>query len=130
MHLYHHFVKYASILIAEDDPLLRDLYKRKFSMCGYGIRVVENGAEAIAAIEESVPDVAILDINMPVMDGFSVLEKYPEKQRPFSVIMLTNFGDEKNKKRGESLGVSKFFIKKDMTIKTLIEMVESHLEKS
>jgi len=99
-------------------------------MCGYGIRVVENGAEAIAAIEESVPDVAILDINMPVMDGFSVLEKYPEKQRPFSVIMLTNFGDEKNKKRGESLGVSKFFIKKDMTIKTLIEMVESHLEKS
>lgn len=122
-------MKYASILIAEDDPLLQDLYKRKFAMSGYGIRIAKNGEEAIAAIEESVPDILVLDVNMPVMDGFTVLEKYPKEQRPFPVIMLTNFGDAKNQKRGESLGVTKFFIKKDMTIKTLLEMVESQLNK-
>lgn len=98
-------------------------------MSGYGIRIAKNGEEAIAAIEESVPDILVLDVNMPVMDGFTVLEKYPKEQRPFPVIMLTNFGDAKNQKRGESLGVTKFFIKKDMTIKTLLEMVESQLNK-
>lgn len=118
----------VSILIAEDDPLLQDLYKKKFAIAGYPIRVAKNGVEAIEAIEEEVPDLLILDINMPEMDGFSVLEKYPTEDRPFPVIMLSNFGDDKNKKRGKSLGVDKFFIKKDMTIKSLIEMTESVLK--
>jgi len=116
-----------SILIAEDDPLLRDLYKKKFAIAGYNIRTVANGEEAIAEIEENTPDLLVLDINMPVMDGFGVLEKYPENDRPFPVILLTNFGDKKNHEKGGKLGVKHFLVKKDMTIKSLITLAEELL---
>ena len=70
----------------------------------------------------------ILDINMPVIDGFGVLEKYPEEDRPFQVILLTNFGDKKNREKGKSLGVEHFLVKSDMTIKSLITLVEEILK--
>lgn len=115
----------GNIIVAEDDPVLREVYVKKFSIAGYNIHTAKNGEEAIAAIEEKTPDLLILDINMPVMDGFSVLEKYPKADRPFPVILLTNFGDDKNKKRGEDLGADDYFIKSEMTIRKLLEMVET-----
>lgn len=116
-----------SILIAEDDPLLCDLYKKKFSIAGFRIRTAQDGEQAIAAIEEDTPDLLILDINMPVIDGFGVLERYPKEDRPFEVVLLTNFGDKNNKERGKTLGVQHFLVKKDMTIKSLISFVETLL---
>jgi len=114
----------ANILVAEDDPVLREVYMKKFSISGYGIRAVQNGEEAIQAIEESTPDLVLLDINMPVIDGFGVLEKYPKEGRSFPVIMLTNFGDDRNKERGKELGADDYFIKSEMTMRKLLEMVE------
>lgn len=118
----------TDILIAEDDAVLRDVYMKKFSLAGYKIRNVKNGQEAVAAIQEKAPDILILDINMPVLDGFGVMEKYPRNQRSFPVIVLSNFGDEKNRKRGEELGADDYFIKSEMTIKTLLQMVETLLK--
>lgn len=112
------------ILIAEDDAVLRNLYIKKFSVAGYPIRAVENGELAIKEVEVRFPDVLVLDIHMPVMDGFQVLEKFPPAVRPFPVIMLTNFADERSKERGRELGADDYFIKKDMTIKSLLEMVD------
>jgi len=120
-------VRTQSILIAEDDPLLRDLYRKKFALAGYKIRTVEDGEKTIAAIDEDPPDLLILDINMPAIDGFGVLERYPEDDRTFKVLLLSNFGDKKNKERGKALGVENFFVKKDMSIKTLISSVEKLL---
>jgi DNA-binding response OmpR family regulator len=115
----------ANILVAEDDDVLRDVYTRKFSLAGYAIRAVKNGEEAIQEIEKEKPDLLILDLNMPVMDGFTVLEKYPKAERKFPVIILSNFGDAKNKERGAALGADDFFIKSEMTIKTLLEKVNT-----
>ncbi len=112
------------ILIAEDDAVLRNLYIKKFSVAGYPIRAVENGEQAVAELAVRFPDVLVLDIHMPVMDGFQVLEKFPPNTRPFPVIMLTNFADERSKERGRELGADDYFIKKDMTIKSLLEMVD------
>lgn len=114
----------ADILIAEDDPVLRNLYIKKFTVSGYEIRTVEDGEQALAEIMRQPPDMAILDIHMPKMDGFQVLEHFPREQRAFPVIMLTNFSDEKSKQRGKELGVDDYFVKKDMTIRSLLEMVE------
>ena len=118
----------ANILIAEDDAVLREVYTKKFTLSGYQIRTAQNGEEAIVEIEKETPDVLILDINMPILDGFGVLERYPRDKRTFPVIMLTNFGDEKNKQRGEELGADDYFIKSEMTIKKLLEMVETLLK--
>ncbi len=112
------------ILIAEDDPVLRNLYVKKFSVSGFPIRAVEDGEQALAALQERFPQVLVLDIHMPKIDGFQVLERYPKNQRSFPVIMLTNFADEKSRERGSDLGADEYFIKKDMTIKSLLEMVE------
>lgn len=112
------------ILIAEDDPVLRNLYVKKFSASGFPIRAVEDGEQALTALQERFPQVLVLDIHMPKIDGFQVLERYPKDQRPFPVIMLTNFADEKSRERGVDLGADEYFIKKDMTIKSLLEMVD------
>jgi two-component system OmpR family response regulator len=112
------------ILIAEDDPVLRNLYVKKFSVAGFPIRAVEDGEQALAALQERFPQVLVLDIHMPKVDGFQVLEQYPKAQRAFPVVMLTNFADEKSRERGKDLGADEYFIKKDMTIKSLLEMVD------
>lgn len=112
------------ILIAEDDSVLRNLYVKKFSVSGYPIRAVEDGEQALASLKERFPQVLILDIHMPKVDGFQVLEQLPQSARPFPVIMLTNFADEKSRERGKELHADEYFIKKDMTIKSLLEMVD------
>jgi len=116
------------ILIAEDDPVLRNLYIKKFSVAGYPIRAVEDGEQALKELAVRFPDVLVLDIHMPKMDGFQVLENYPKDKRAFPVVMLTNFADERSKERGRELGADDYFIKKDMTIKSLLEMVEKVYE--
>jgi DNA-binding response OmpR family regulator len=118
----------ADILIAEDDAVLREVYQKKFALSGYRIRTAKNGEEAVIAIEQKTPHILILDIHMPVLDGFGVLEKYPREKRSFPIIMLTNFGDEKSRLRGKELGADDYFVKSEMTIKTLLEMVETLLK--
>lgn len=118
----------TDILIAEDDAVLREVYTKKFTLSGYTIRTAQNGEEAIAEIQKKEPDILILDINMPILDGFGVLAKYPKEGRTFPIIMLTNFGNDKNKARGEELGADDYFIKSEMTIRKLLEMVETLLK--
>jgi CheY-like chemotaxis protein len=117
-----------NILIAEDDTVLRDLYLRKFNQSVYSVRTASNGQEALALIEAQKPDLLLLDINMPVLDGFGLLEKLPKEKRDFPVIILTNFADQANRDRGAALQVDDYFVKKDMTIKSLMEMVERLLK--
>ncbi len=112
------------ILIAEDDAVLRNLYVKKFSVSGYPIRAVEDGEQVVQELGVRFPDVLVLDIHMPKMDGFQVLEKFPPATRSFPIIMLTNFADERSKERGRELGADDYFVKKDMTIKSLLEMVD------
>ncbi len=93
----------ADIIIAEDDPVLRNLYIKKFSVAGFAIRAVEDGEQAIKEIEQQTPDLVVLDIHMPKVDGFQVLERYPQSTRRFPAIMLTNFADDKSRSRGKEL---------------------------
>lgn len=117
----------ADILIAEDDPALREIYMKKFTLAGYTIRTAENGEETLLEIRKKLPDLLILDISMPMVDGFAVLEKYPKKIRGFPVIILSNFGDEKKRKHAEEFEVDGYFIKSEMTLRKLLAMVETLL---
>ena len=115
------------ILVAEDDAVLREVYTKKFSLSGFQIRAVENGQKALEAMAVKMPAVLILDLNMPVLDGFSVMEKLPKDKRSFPIIVLTNFGDDKTRQRATALGADDLFVKSEMTIKSLLEMVQNLL---
>lgn len=115
----------ADVLIAEDDAVLRNLYGKKFSAAGFALRTAESGQTAIAAIQQKSPDILLLDVNMPDGTGFDVLRTFPPERRTFPVIMLTNFMDADTKQRAEELGANAFFLKKDMTIRTLLQSVET-----
>lgn len=115
----------GDLLIAEDDAVLRNLYLKKFESAGFSMRTAEDGELAIKAIEERAPDLLILDLHMPKIDGFQVLEHFPKDKRSFPVIILTNFDDPKYRAKGNELGVDDYFVKKDMTIKSLLDMVDN-----
>lgn len=115
------------ILVAEDDTVLREIYHKKFTLAGYEVTAAANGQEALELMKTAQPDLAILDIHMPKLDGFDLLEQLPAESRRYPVIMLTNFGDSQSQKRGHELGVTEFLIKSEMTMKTLLATVERYL---
>ncbi len=116
----------GTLIIAEDDMALRNLYMKKFGLSGYNLKTCENGQEALTALQTITPDILVLDIHMPVMDGFTVLQNLPPPgQRPYAVLMLTNFSDPKAFEQGKALGADGFFVKKDMSIRKLVEMVDA-----
>lgn len=114
----------GSILIAEDDAVLRSLYVKKFEIGGYTVRTAPDGEEAVKEVEKQAPDILILDIHMPKLDGFQVLEHFPKAKRNFPIILLTNFDQTDFKIKAGQLGADDYFVKKDMTIRSLLEMVE------
>jgi DNA-binding response OmpR family regulator len=120
----------ATIVFADDDPLLRNVYLKKFSLLGYDVAPAANGEEALQLIAAKTPDLVVLDIGMPILNGLQTVEKLPPPPRPYPVILLTNFDQEDYRKRGRELGVDDFLIKKDMTIRSLLEMVERLLKKA
>ena len=117
------------IIIVEDDTVLRDLYLRKFKTDVYDVRTASNGQDALDLVSKEVPDLMLLDLNMPVMDGFTVLQTLTKEKRSFPIIILTNFDDQVSRERGMALGGDDYFVKKNMTIKSLLEMVEKLLAK-
>ncbi len=114
----------GNILIAEDDAVLRNLYVKKFGMEGYDVRTAEDGEQAIRMIREQAPDLMLCDIHMPKADGFQVLKEFPRSIRKFPIIVLTNFDQGEFKLKAQELGADDYFVKKDMTIRSLVEMVE------
>ncbi len=114
----------GNILIAEDDAVLRSVYVKKFGTEGYETRVAEDGEMAIKMLREQAPDLMLCDIHMPKADGFQILKEFPRAGRTFPIIMLTNFDQGEFKLQAQQLGADDYFVKKDMTIRSLVEMVE------
>ena len=117
----------ATILIAEDDPVLREVYVRRFARTRFTIRTAENGDEAVMMLKKEKPDLFICDILMPKHNGDWVLEQFPKKDRAFKVIMLTNIEDKETQEKCKKLGVDGYLVKKNMSIHSLIDMAEQLL---
>lgn len=105
------------ILLAEDDLQLIDMYRRKFEMEGFEVQFAEDGEQAINILEKWKPDVALLDIMMPKVNGLDVLKHIKEKQGYEDVItvMLTNLGNESTAEEIYKLGATEYIVKADMT---------------
>jgi CheY-like chemotaxis protein len=115
------------LLLVEDDIFYRKLYKHKFEISGFEVTAVENGQEALNIIPTLKPDLVLMDIMMPVMNGYEALDKLkasPETES-LPVVMLTNLSSEADTSLATKKGALGFLIKSDLTPQQLVAKVES-----
>jgi len=117
------------IVVADDDPQVTELLRFKLERSGYEVLSVDDGGKAVDLVRTTRPDLAIVDIMMPVMDGFQVLRalKSDPDTMEIPVILLTARGLEEDIEKGYESGAVAYF-RKPFSISELAEQVESLLE--
>lgn len=121
--------KPKKILLVEDDDALASVYLTRLQAEGFEVRRVPNGEDALAAALEYKPDLILLDVMMPKVSGFDVLDilrNTPETAN-LKVIMLTALSQESDKQRAESLGVDDYLVKSQVVIADVVDRIKTHL---
>jgi CheY-like chemotaxis protein len=114
----------ASIVVAEDDVATRALLRAALQRADYEVREFDNGADALHDIHRSAPDVALLDIGMPGMDGYEVarrLRKLPGGEHAL-MIAVTGFGRDEDRRRSEEAGFDRH-VTKPLNPRTLPSLI-------
>lgn len=113
------------ILVAEDDKFLSSAYRFKLTKAGFDVQVVGDGSELLTAIGNEIPDLILLDLVMPVMDGFTALENIRSNPRfkLVPIIVASNLGQKEDVDRTRELGATDFVIKSDMSLDNLISKI-------
>ena len=112
------------ILIAEDEKPIARALTLKLEKAGFDVITVFNGQEALDALEKGGVDLLLLDLMMPIMDGFTVLEKIKEKKIEVKIFITSNLGQESDIEKAKKLGVTNFFVKSNVSIAEIIKKVE------
>ncbi len=118
-----------TILIVEDDRFLATAYKNAFDSKKYQVAQAFDGEEAIDALLKTHPDLVILDLILPLRDGFSVLEQLRADPvfKTTKVIIASNLGQQSDIDRGKKLGADDYIIKSETSISDVIRKAESFL---
>ncbi|OGZ33887.1 MAG: hypothetical protein A2174_01945 [Candidatus Portnoybacteria bacterium RBG_13_41_18] len=120
--------KSAKILIVEDDKFLRDLILRKLKSENYQTIAAFDGEEALKKIKEEKPDLILLDLILPGIDGFEVLKKTKsdasENIRQIPIIILSNLGQKDDVEKGINLGAADFLIKAHFTPGEILDKIK------
>ena len=117
------------ILLVEDDPFLLDMYSVKFKDVGYEVDIAQDGETSLNKIKENPPDLILLDIVLPKMDGFEVLRllKSDRETAGIPVVLLTNLGLDDDMKRGLELGAASYIVKAHFTPTEVVVKVKEIL---
>lgn len=117
------------ILLVEDDDALANVYNTRLQAEGFDTRRVNNGEEALAAALNYHPDLVLLDVMMPKVSGFDVLDilRHTPETANLKVIMLTALSQDSDKARAESLGVDDYLVKSQVVIADVIDKIRQHL---
>lgn len=118
-----------TVLVVDDEEYLRDFYKDLLLRQGYEVMTATNGQEALDAVNQKQPQLIILDIMMPVMDGLDVLRVLWNNNmtKKIPVIVLTNAGDISNMDKAKFYSTYKFFIKSNVQPEEIIKAVDEAL---
>lgn len=102
-----------AILLVEDDEFLAELYATKLNLEGFKVALASDGDRGLKALKESKPDLVLLDIILPKMDGFELLKKMKADKnlKDVPVILLTNLSQKDEVKKGLELGANDYLIK-------------------
>lgn len=111
------------ILIIEDERPISRALEFKLKHAGFEVKTAFDGEEGVALLQKETYALVLLDLVMPNMDGFKVLEAIKEKKIETSVVVLSNLSQEDDKKRAKEFGVKEFFVKSDTSITTIVERI-------
>lgn len=116
----------SKILVVEDDKFLREMITRKLKKEGYEVFQAVDGEEGLEKIRDEEPDLILLDLIMPGVGGFEVLEEAKEDPEisEIPIVILSNLGQKSEVDRGLELGAEDFLIKAHFTPKEIIKKVK------
>lgn len=114
------------LLIVEDDPLISRLYEKIFKFEGYEVVTAMNGEDGLVKARQEKPNLVLLDIMMPRMNGMEVLEKLKADPatKTLPVVMLTNLAGEKDAETALAKGAIKYIVKSNYDPKEVADMVK------
>lgn len=121
--------KQKTILLVEDDDRLAAVYESRLEAEGFFVKRVSNGEDALSAALQVKPDLVLLDVMMPKVSGFDVLDilrNTPETSE-LKVIMLTALSQDSDKERAQALGVDDYLVKSQVVIADVVEKIKFHL---
>ncbi len=118
------------IAIIEDDPVISQMYRMKFEAEGFEVMMASDGESGVALVKDALPDIILLDLQMPNMDGAEALQKIRANKASADtpVLILTNLGEEEAPDIIKLLNVSSYIVKADLTPKQVVSRVKETLE--
>jgi DNA-binding response OmpR family regulator len=120
------------ILVAEDDKFLSKAYKVKLTKAGFDVQLALDGNEALTILKTFTPDLILLDLMMPVKDGFAVLAELKANPawKNIPVIVASNLGQKEDVDKSKQLGAVDFIIKSDLSLENVIKKINALLQVS
>ena len=115
------------ILLVEDEALISDLYSYQLKASGYNVKTAPDGLTGLKLLEEEKPDLLLLDIMLPGMNGLEMLRQWKTKHPndPLNVLLLTNLGQDAVIKEGFELGASGYLIKASYTPEQVVKEIQN-----
>lgn len=122
-------IRMTKIAIIEDDSVISQMYRMKFEADGFEVQVANNGKDGVVLVKEFSPDMVLLDMQMPVMNGDQALKEIRKETwgKTVPVMILTNLGEEEAPKDIRSLGIDSYIVKADLTPRQVVERVKTTL---
>ncbi|MBU1159755.1 response regulator [Patescibacteria group bacterium] len=121
--------KKIKILVIDDDVFFRKIYRDQLTKAGFDFLEATNGVEGIHKIQNEHPDFILLDLMLPMKNGFEVLKevkKNPELKK-IPVMILSNLGQEQDVKEGMNLGAEGYFIKGETKVSEIIKIIKEKI---
>ena len=118
-----------NILLIEDDKYIARAYTDGLTRAGYRIHNAYDGAEALAKLRTTRPDLILLDLIMPVLDGFEVLKKIKadDRLKSIPILVLSNLGHEKHVKQALDLGANDYLVKSNHSMADIVKKIREYL---
>jgi len=122
--------KAKTIIIVEDDKFLLGILSDRFEAEGFTVIQAMNGSEAVKKTGEARPDLVLLDLILPELNGFEVMEKLKADARTknIPVIILSNLGSEEDMERGKKLGAVDYLVKAYFTPDEIVQKVREAID--
>ncbi|MEA2065370.1 MAG: response regulator [Patescibacteria group bacterium] len=123
--------KQPTILIIEDDIFLNNIYNKRLSGENFNVLTAFDGEKGIKAAKQKLPDLILLDLMLPKMDGFAIIKycKKDEDLKNIPIILLTNLNDKDDIEKALSLGVKDYLIKVHFTPAEVVDKIKNVLSK-